>query len=102
MKSNSSMSPLLLSFLTIIISISIALSVVIKGKGSAIFFYLSNESTSGCVVISEKKMKEILGWLSPQKHPCILMGNKEVLRKDYKKTDTLQQFAFIFVLFNDH
>ena len=52
---------------------------VVKGKGSAIFFHLGKGATSGCVVIDEKKMEKILKWLSPQKNPCILMGNKEVL-----------------------
>ena len=48
---------------------------IIKGKGSAIFFHLGNELSSGCVVIDEKEMIDILQWLTPQKNPHILMGN---------------------------
>lgn len=54
---------------------------VIKEKGSAIFFHISDAPTSGCVAISEKEMKEILNWLSPCKNPSIIMGNKEELIK---------------------
>lgn len=55
---------------------------VVKGKGSAIFFHLGKGATSGCVVINEKKMRKLLKWLSPQKNPCILMGNKEILENN--------------------
>jgi len=54
---------------------------IVKGKGSAIFFHLGNEATSGCVTISEKEMKQILHWMLPGKNPCIIMGNKDVLLK---------------------
>lgn len=54
---------------------------VVKGKGSAIFFHLGDEPSSGCVVIDEKDMTEILRWLAPQKNPYILMGPENALLK---------------------
>lgn len=56
---------------------------VVKGKGSAIFFHLGKEATSGCIVIDEKNMKKILKWLSSQKNPCILMGNRDELMRGF-------------------
>lgn len=53
-----------------------------KGKGSAIFFHLNlepQESTSGCVAISEKDMLRVLNWLDPEANPHIIMGNKQAL-----------------------
>lgn len=58
---------------------------VIKGKGSAIFFHLRSsgqETTAGCVAISEKDMLQIMKWLDPDKHPMILMGSFETLTED--------------------
>lgn len=50
---------------------------VLKGAGSAIFLHLyesENETTAGCVAISEHDMLRLLKWLDPEKHPMILMG----------------------------
>jgi L,D-peptidoglycan transpeptidase YkuD (ErfK/YbiS/YcfS/YnhG family) len=47
---------------------------VVKGKGSAIFFHLSDENytpTAGCVAIKEAEMQNILQWLNPTKHKAI-------------------------------
>ena len=55
---------------------------VVKGKGSAIFFHLNktgNESTAGCVAISEENMLRVLKWLNPKSNPHIIMGNKNEL-----------------------
>jgi L,D-peptidoglycan transpeptidase YkuD (ErfK/YbiS/YcfS/YnhG family) len=49
---------------------------VVKGKGSAIFFHLSDENytpTAGCVAIGEPAMQSILHWLDPTKHKAIYM-----------------------------
>jgi L,D-peptidoglycan transpeptidase YkuD (ErfK/YbiS/YcfS/YnhG family) len=54
---------------------------VIKGKGSAIFFHLGEEPTSGCVTISEEQMKQILSWMTLKAKPAILMGTLGMLRK---------------------
>jgi len=54
---------------------------VVKGKGSAIFFHLGTEATSGCITILEEQMELILSTLTPKANPSILMGNFEVLRK---------------------
>lgn len=53
---------------------------LVKGKGSAIFFHLretENETTAGCVAISETEMLQILKWLDPKEQPMILMGTLE-------------------------
>ena len=55
---------------------------VVKGKGSAIFFHLNktgNESTAGCVAITEENMLRVLKWLDPKSNPHIIMGNKDEL-----------------------
>lgn len=47
---------------------------VVKGKGSAIFFHLSDEDytpTAGCVAIVETDMQSILHWLKPTKRKAI-------------------------------
>ena len=49
---------------------------VVKGKGSAIFFHLSDEKytpTSGCVAIAENDMLNYLQWLMPNKKRAILL-----------------------------
>jgi L,D-peptidoglycan transpeptidase YkuD (ErfK/YbiS/YcfS/YnhG family) len=49
---------------------------VVKGKGSAIFFHLSDDNntpTAGCVAIEEPAMQSILHWLDPTKHKAIYM-----------------------------
>lgn len=49
-------------------------SPVVKGKGSAIFFHITNErypSTAGCVAVKEQDMLRILSWLDPQKKKYI-------------------------------
>jgi L,D-peptidoglycan transpeptidase YkuD (ErfK/YbiS/YcfS/YnhG family) len=49
---------------------------VVKGKGSAIFFHLSDEKhtpTSGCVAIEENDMLNYLQWLMPNKKRGILL-----------------------------
>ena len=43
---------------------------VIKGKGSAIFFHVTNDkytSTAGCVAVQERDVLQILSWLHPKK-----------------------------------
>ena len=60
----------------------------VKGKGSAIFFHLSEDppgSTAGCVSIAEKNMLWILEWMNPELNPSILMGNKKELAAGLKK-----------------
>jgi len=51
---------------------------VIKGNGSAIFIHLSEgasiNSSSGCVVLLQKDMEQLLRWMKPELKPSILMG----------------------------
>jgi L,D-peptidoglycan transpeptidase YkuD (ErfK/YbiS/YcfS/YnhG family) len=47
---------------------------VVKGKGSAIFFHVANESyapTAGCVAIAENDMLQFLKWFKPNKQKAI-------------------------------
>jgi len=61
---------------------------VFKGKGSAIFFHLSEDppgATSGCVAITEDNMEWILKWMDPELNPSIIMGNKHILVEGLKQ-----------------
>jgi L,D-peptidoglycan transpeptidase YkuD (ErfK/YbiS/YcfS/YnhG family) len=58
---------------------------VVKGLGSAIFLHLSESkqqvnASSGCVVITEQAMENLLNWMKPELKPSILMGNKKLLK----------------------
>ncbi len=47
---------------------------VVKGKGSAIFFHVTDEKyspTAGCVAIAESDMLQYLNWLQPNKRKAI-------------------------------
>ena len=49
---------------------------VVKGKGSAIFFHVANETyspTAGCVAIAEKDMVQFLNWFKPNKKKAMLV-----------------------------
>ena len=51
---------------------------VVSGKGSAIFFHLSNPEmgpTAGCVAIPEKSMLPILQWMQPKQQRVIWILN---------------------------
>ncbi len=53
---------------------------VIKGQGSAIFLHVwggENDTTEGCVAVSEENIIKILDWLDPQAEPLIIMGIEE-------------------------
>jgi len=56
---------------------------VIKGNGSAIFLHLSEgktiNSSSGCVVLLQKDMEQLLLWMKPELKPSILMGTEKFL-----------------------
>ena len=62
---------------------------VVKGNGSAIFLHLSEgesvNSSSGCVVLSQKDMEQLLKWMDPELKPSILMGNEKVLRRGLRR-----------------
>jgi len=56
---------------------------VVKGNGSAIFLHLSEgktiNSSSGCVVLLQKDMEQLLRWMKPELKPSILMGTEKIL-----------------------
>lgn len=61
---------------------------VVKGFGSAIFLHLSEgehpNPSSGCVVVTQSDMEELLKWMNPESKPSILMGNEKVLMAGLK------------------
>lgn len=49
------------------------------GKGSAIFLHLwrsPNEGTAGCVAVDRTNLENLFQWLNPEKHPKILIGDR--------------------------
>lgn len=49
---------------------------IAKGKGSAIFFHVANETyspTAGCVAVAEKDMVQFLNWFKPNKKKAMLI-----------------------------
>jgi L,D-peptidoglycan transpeptidase YkuD (ErfK/YbiS/YcfS/YnhG family) len=56
---------------------------VVKGNGSAIFLHLSEgreiNSSSGCIVLLQSDMEQLIRWMSPELRPSILMGNEKTL-----------------------
>jgi L,D-peptidoglycan transpeptidase YkuD (ErfK/YbiS/YcfS/YnhG family) len=58
---------------------------VVPGKGSAIFFHLSNPvmgPTAGCVAIPEKHMLPILQWMQPNQQRVIwILGSTDFNKK---------------------
>jgi L,D-peptidoglycan transpeptidase YkuD (ErfK/YbiS/YcfS/YnhG family) len=49
---------------------------VVAGKGSAIFMHIwkaPGEPTSGCVALAETDLLQVITWLTPEKHPVIIM-----------------------------
>ena len=61
---------------------------VVKGNGSAIFLHLSEgreiNSSSGCLVLLQKDMEQLLKWMNPEMSPSILMGTQKVLSAGLK------------------
>ncbi|MEA1953945.1 MAG: L,D-transpeptidase family protein [Campylobacterota bacterium] len=51
-----------------------------KGAGSCIFIHIKDKSTSGCTIMSEKEIKEILNWLDEASEPLLVQG----VEKDIK------------------
>jgi len=48
-----------------------------QGKGSAFFLHVSTgEPTAGCVSIPQSRLVSIMRWLTPTKHPRILIGTR--------------------------
>lgn len=48
---------------------------VVKGKGSAIFFHIGNNSTAGCVSVSQDSLLRIMKLLEKDKNPHIIIFN---------------------------
>ncbi len=57
-------------------------SPIVKGEGSAIFLHVwrnSSSPTLGCVAIAESQLVNVLGRLSEEKHPYILIGTNDTI-----------------------
>jgi len=49
---------------------------IVPGNGSAIFMHIwraPDKSTSGCVALSPRSLRKVLGWLDSQRHPVIIL-----------------------------
>ncbi|RUM70087.1 MAG: hypothetical protein DSZ09_04895 [Sulfurovum sp.] len=53
----------------------------IKGSGSCIFIHIKSIPTSGCTVMNEAQMKEIIQWLDVKSHPLLVQGTQEAVAK---------------------
>lgn len=64
-----------------------------KGRGSCIFIHLNHPDhrpTSGCTAIEENPLKELLGWLDPQKNPKILQIPKSACERYRKEFEGIE------------
>jgi D-alanyl-D-alanine dipeptidase len=53
----------------------------IPGAGSCIFIHIKKVPTAGCTVMSEQEMKEIIRWLDEKKHPLLVQGTVQEVKK---------------------
>ncbi|MEH6891186.1 L,D-transpeptidase family protein, partial [Bacillus sp. JJ864] len=51
----------------------------VAGKGSAIFFHVSNTWTAGCTGASKQDVIDILKWIDPAKNPVIIQAPESEL-----------------------
>ncbi len=51
----------------------------IKGAGSCIFIHIKSVPTSGCTVMRENEIKELIQWLDASKNPLLIQGTVEVV-----------------------
>jgi D-alanyl-D-alanine dipeptidase len=64
-----------------------------KGRGSCIFIHLNhpdNHPTSGCTAMEEAPLKELLGWLDPQKKPRILQIPRSECKRYQKEFEGIE------------
>ncbi|MCB4747212.1 MAG: hypothetical protein LGB54_01255 [Sulfurovum sp.] len=57
----------------------------IPGAGSCIFIHIKEVPTTGCTVMKEKEIKEIIWWLEARKHPLLIQGTKETVERLWKQ-----------------
>jgi D-alanyl-D-alanine dipeptidase len=55
-----------------------------KGAGSCIFIHIKSIPTSGCTVMTENEIKEILRWLDPKAQPLLVQGTQKVVEELWK------------------
>jgi D-alanyl-D-alanine dipeptidase len=55
-----------------------------KGAGSCIFIHIKTIPTSGCTVMTENEIKEILRWLDPKAQPLLVQGTQKVVEELWK------------------
>jgi D-alanyl-D-alanine dipeptidase len=51
----------------------------IKGAGSCIFIHIKSVPTSGCTVMKEDEMKELIEWLDLKSNPLLVQGTDGVV-----------------------
>lgn len=52
-----------------------------KGAGSCIFIHIKDIPTSGCTVMSEHEIQEVLRWLDPKDEPLLIQGTESVVKR---------------------
>jgi D-alanyl-D-alanine dipeptidase len=55
-----------------------------KDAGSCIFIHIKSIPTSGCTVMTENEIKEILRWLDPKAQPLLVQGTQKVVEELWK------------------
>lgn len=52
-----------------------------RGAGSCIFMHIKDVPTTGCTVMTEGEMKEVIRWLKPKDNPLLIQGTVEVVHE---------------------
>jgi D-alanyl-D-alanine dipeptidase len=55
-----------------------------KDAGSCIFIHIKSIPTSGCTVMTENEIKDILRWLDPKAQPLLVQGTQKVVEELWK------------------
>ncbi len=63
----------------------------IKGAGSCIFIHIKKVPTAGCTVMSEREIKEIIGWLDISSNPLLVQGTREDIEGLLKQIERIYQ-----------
>lgn len=51
----------------------------VKGAGSCIFMHIKSIATSGCTVMRENEIKEVIKWLDADSKPLLVQGTEEIV-----------------------
>ncbi len=51
----------------------------VKGAGSCIFIHIKKIPTAGCTVMTQREMKEVIGWLDIESDPLLVQGTEDII-----------------------